>query len=590
MQKEHLMAGRHRILVTGATGTVGRQVVAQLLDAGVEVRALARAPEAARLPDGVEIIGGDLTEPATLRAAMDGVEAVFLIWPFSTAEGMPAVLDAVAQHARHIVYLSSAAVREHEQQVEQLIEQSGLEWTFLRPHVFAANALRWAGEIRTESVVRAPYGTAAMPPLHERDLAAVAVRALIGDGSAGAIHELTGPEVLTQAEQVRIIGEVIGRPVRWEETSPDTARQQMLTLGWPPEVADGILRAQAEMVTGPRPITSTVENVTGAAARTFRAWVTDHAGSFRGSMKAARIHEHGDASVIRYEEVPRPVPGPGDVLIRVAATSFNPSETAQRSGMLRAVLPVDLPYILGWDVSGTIAEIGDDVEEFTVGDRVIGRLDAGGAAAEYVAARVSVLAKAPDTIPLANAAAIPVAALTAWQALFEHAHITAGQRVLINGAGGGLGVFTVQLAKYAGAIVIATASSRSAAAVRSYGADQIIDYTRTPLADGLGAPVDVVVNLAAITPEAATDLVTLLRPGGIIVSAATPVQPPAEADVTALHMVTRNDAKQLGEIVELIDAGTLVVDVTESHPLADIALVHRMSETGHTHGKIIMLP
>jgi NADPH:quinone reductase-like Zn-dependent oxidoreductase len=344
------------------------------------------------------------------------------------------------------------------------------------------------------------------------------------------------------------------------------------------------------MVTRPRPITSTVEKVTGAVARTFRAWVTDHAVSFRDSMKAARIHEYGDASVIRYEEVPRPAPGPGEVLIRVAATSFNPSETAQRSGMLRAVLPVDLPYILGWDVSGTIAEIGDDVEEFTVGDRVIGRLDAGGAAAEYVAARTSVLAKAPDTIPLADAAAIPVAALTAWQALFELAHIAAGQRVLINGAGGGLGVFTVQLAKYAGAIVIATASARSAAAVRTYGADQIIDYTCTPLADGLDAPVDVVVNLAAITPEAATDLVTLLRPGGVIVSAATLVEPPADADVTVLHMVTRNDAKQLGEIVELIDAGTLVVDVTESHPLSDLALVHRRSETGHTHGKIIMIP
>jgi uncharacterized protein YbjT (DUF2867 family) len=165
---------------------------------------------------------------------MDGVEAVFLIWPFATAEGMPAVLDVVAQHARRIVYLSSAAVRDHEQQVEPLIEQSGLEWTFLRPHVFAANALRWAGEIRTESVVRAPYGTAALPPLHERDLATVAVRALIGDGSAGAIHELTGPEALTQSEQVRTIGEVIGRRVRWEETSPETARQQMLTRGWPP--------------------------------------------------------------------------------------------------------------------------------------------------------------------------------------------------------------------------------------------------------------------------------------------------------------------------------------------------------------------
>jgi NADPH:quinone reductase-like Zn-dependent oxidoreductase len=307
-------------------------------------------------------------------------------------------------------------------------------------------------------------------------------------------------------------------------------------------------------------------------------------------MKAARIHQYGDASVIHYEEVPRPVPLPGEVLIRVAATSFNPSETALRSGMLQGVLPLRLPYILGWDVSGTIVEVANGVDGFTVGDRVIGRIDKGGAAAEYLAAPAAVLARAPATISLRNAAAIPAAGLVAWQALFEHAHVTTGQRLLINGAGGGVGVFAVQLAKHADATVIATASSRSAAAVRNYGADQLIDYTATPLADALESPVDAIVNLAAISPQAAASLVDLVRPGGVIVSVATPVEPPAGAEVTAMHMVARNDPKQLTEIVELVDAGTLIVDIAESHPLAGLALVHRKSEAGQTHGKITIIP
>jgi NADPH:quinone reductase-like Zn-dependent oxidoreductase len=307
-------------------------------------------------------------------------------------------------------------------------------------------------------------------------------------------------------------------------------------------------------------------------------------------MNAGRIHEYGAATVIRYERAPRPTAGPGEVLIRVAAASFNPSDAAQRSGLLQAVLPVQMPYTLGLDASGTVVEVGSGVDHVAAGDRVIGRLDAGGACAEYATAPAESLAKAPITIPLADAAAIPVAALTAWQALFEHAHITAGQRVLINGADGGVGVFAVQLAKHAGAKVIATASVRSAPAVRRRGADQIIDYTHTPLAAALGDPVDAVINLAAITPEAATDLATLVRPGGVIVSITVPVEPPPDADVTALHMLARNDAKQLAEIVGLIDAGTLVVEVSESYPLADLALVHRKSEAGQIHGKVIIIP
>jgi uncharacterized protein YbjT (DUF2867 family) len=277
-----------RILVTGATGTVGRQVTAQLWQAGAEVRALTRAP--AGLRPGVETAHGDLSVPDSLRAAVEGVAAVFLVWPFASTDGLEALLALVAKHARRMVYVSSAAVRDHERQAEQLIGRSGLEWTILRPHAFAANTLRWAEQIRAEGVVREPYGQAAMSLVHEADIAAVAVRALTQDGHAGAVHELTGPHSLTQAEQARVIGEVIGHPVRWEDASPQDARRRMLARGWSPAAVDGILRAQAAMTTGPAPVTTTVEEVTGVAARTFRSWVAEHAHAFRATMRTARVH------------------------------------------------------------------------------------------------------------------------------------------------------------------------------------------------------------------------------------------------------------------------------------------------------------
>lgn len=584
------MNAQSKVLVTGATGTVGRQVAAQLVAAGAGVRALARDPHAAGLPAGIEVTRGDLTEPHTLRAALTGVDAAFLVWPFATAEGMPAVLDVLAEHTRRVVYLSSAAVRDHERRVERLIERAGLEWTFLRPHAFAANALGWAAQIRAEGAVHGPYGAATMAPIHERDIAAVAVHALTRDGHGGAIYALTGPEALTQAEQVRLIGEVTGRPARWIETPAEIARRTMLERGWPGVVVDGVLQAQAELVTNPGPVTSTVEKVTGTPARTFREWVIGHSSAFQDTMRAARIHEYGDADVIRHEEIPLPVPDPDQVLIRVAATSYNPSDAALRAGYLQEVLPVELPYTLGLDVSGTITQTGRETGRFTTGDQVIGRLDHGGAAAEYVAAPADLLVTAPTAIPLADAAAVPVAALTAFQAVHEHARLTGDRRVLINGAGGGVGAFAVQLAKRTGATVIATASGRSTAAVRAHGADQIIDYTTTRPADALGDKVDAVINLAAITPAAAADLVPLVRGGGVIVSIATPVEPPAGAGITAVHFVARNDPAQLAEIVKLIDSGELTVEVTESHRLADLALIHKKSQAGHTHGKTTVIP
>jgi len=285
------MAEQGKILVIGATGNVGRQVVSQLLDTGATVRALARDPDTAGLPDGVEVLRGDLTAPDTVETALDRITSVFLVWPFLTADAAPVIVDTLARHARHIVYLSSASGRSEDDEpggavafhaeVERLIERSGAQWTFLRAGGFAANTLGWAAQIRTDGVVRQPYGQAARSLIHEADIAAVAVRALTGDKHAGATYVLTGPQVLTQAEQVRTIGEAVGRPLRWEELDAVTARQQMIAAGWTPSFADGALTAWAGMITHPEPVTHTVEQVTGTPARTFGTWAADHAADFR---------------------------------------------------------------------------------------------------------------------------------------------------------------------------------------------------------------------------------------------------------------------------------------------------------------------
>jgi len=210
-----------------------------------------------------------------------------------TAEAAPAVLDVVTTHARRIVFLSSSGVRDDLAQqadpinafnadIERLIKRSGLEWTFLRPSGFATNTLMWASRIRATEVVRWPYGAAARSPIHERDIAAVAVPALTGDEHAGATYILTGPQSLTQIEQVDAIGAAIGRPLRFEEISPDAARQDLFT-DMPPSLVDALLNAWAEFVTEPELVTSTVHEVTGTPAHTFRDWASDHAGDFRRS-------------------------------------------------------------------------------------------------------------------------------------------------------------------------------------------------------------------------------------------------------------------------------------------------------------------
>lgn len=308
------------------------------------------------------------------------------------------------------------------------------------------------------------------------------------------------------------------------------------------------------------------------------------------TMMAARVHTFGGPDVIRYERVPRPAPGPGEVLIRVAACGFNRSDIGFRAGLLRNVVPRDLPFTLGAEAAGIVSELGDGVESLEVGDRVLGRIDRGGTAAEYVAANARDVVRAPTGIPLADAAGIPVAGITAWQALFEHAHVRPGTSILINGAGGGVGMFAVQLAHHVGARVLATASSRSADRVRAYGAEQIIDYTITPLVAAFDRPVDLALNLVPLSSETGGSLCRMIRHGGSLVSVTVPTEPPDGIGVTATHFVARNDTTQLADLVRLVESGVIRVDITATCRLAQLGELHAAAEEGRVSGKVIVIP
>ena len=280
------------MLVTGATGRVGRVVIDQLIDAGVPVRALTHRPEAAAaLPGGVEVVTGDLTVPESLDAALRGAGAVFLVWtvPPGTA---PAVVERLAAHARRVVFLSSPHQTPHPffQQpnpmallhagIERLIAAAGLESTIIRPGMFASNSVSWWGSaIRAGGVVRWPYGAAETAPVDDRDVAAVAARTLYQDGHAGGDYVLTGPESLSQAAQVSIIGDVLGRRITFQELTPGEFRRE--TEGsWPRPAVDMLLAAWAATLGRPAFVTSTVSSILGSAPRSFRQWAADHATAF----------------------------------------------------------------------------------------------------------------------------------------------------------------------------------------------------------------------------------------------------------------------------------------------------------------------
>ncbi|GAA5081141.1 uncharacterized protein YbjT (DUF2867 family) [Thermocatellispora tengchongensis] len=280
------------ILVTGATGRTGGQAVAQLAALGVKVRALVRDPAAARLPEGVEAVRGDLTAPESLEGALAGVEGVFLVWPTLAADhAAPETIRTIGERAGRVVYVSArgadpgqpaGTILGSHAYIERLIEKTGVRHTFLRPGGFASNTLWWAPQIRAGAeVVRWFHAGAGRALIHEADIAAVGVRALTEDGHDGARYVLSGPEVVTQAEQVHAIGEAIGRPLRYEEEPPERAVDTLVAEGWPREVAEGIVGFHGTLVSEPEGVTDTVARITGSPARSYREWAGDHAADFR---------------------------------------------------------------------------------------------------------------------------------------------------------------------------------------------------------------------------------------------------------------------------------------------------------------------
>jgi uncharacterized protein YbjT (DUF2867 family) len=271
------------ILVTGATGNVGRHVVRQLVEAGERVRAVTRDPARAELPDGADVVRGDLLDPSTYGAMFAGVTRVHLL---AAGEGVAEFVTAARDAGvERIVLLSSlaggGAIGAHHRGLEAAVERSGVAWTHLRPGAFMANVRwQWAASIRAEGVVRTPYPGASLAPIHEADIAAVATEALLREDHANTAYELTGPESLTYAEQAAVLGKAIGREIDVVELTPEQAREQM-TRAMPAAVADTLLEYWAERVGTRALVSPCVEQVTGRPARNFAQWAAEHAAEFR---------------------------------------------------------------------------------------------------------------------------------------------------------------------------------------------------------------------------------------------------------------------------------------------------------------------
>jgi uncharacterized protein YbjT (DUF2867 family) len=278
------------ILVTGATGTVGREAIDVLQARGAEVAAVTRDPSTAALPDGVHVVGADPSKPQTLTAALGGVEAV-LLSPRAVSGATAQLLSMAADRgAKRVVVLSAATVKypvgqrrfvEQFESAEEAAKASGLAWTFLRSADFAANALAWAPQIRATGVVRGAYGNAATSPIHQRDIATIAADALLNAGHEGRSYVLTGPQSLNQYDKVRLIGQALGRELSFAEMPPEQVRQGMLAQGLPEEIPDRLLGSLADYALKPGPTTDTVQRLLGRPALSFAQWASENTATFR---------------------------------------------------------------------------------------------------------------------------------------------------------------------------------------------------------------------------------------------------------------------------------------------------------------------
>lgn len=307
------------------------------------------------------------------------------------------------------------------------------------------------------------------------------------------------------------------------------------------------------------------------------------------SMKAVRIHGYGGIDVLNYEDAPRPTPGPGEVLIRVHATTVNPFDCAARAGYMDSWFHYTFPLIMGTDVSGVIEEVGEGVAGFAAGDAVYGRTGVfrDGGNAEYAVAFVSDIAKKPESLDHIHSAALPHVTLTAWQGLYELANLSAGQTVFIHAAAGGVGHIAIQLAKLRGAKVIGSASVHLDF-IKELGVDQAVDYATTAFEDVV-KDVDVVLDL--IGGETQERSWKVLKPGGILVST---MSPPSE-EAAAAHgarggfiATAPPIAQTLTEVSKMVAAGQIKPVVSTILPLQEIRKAHELIEAKHTHGKLVL--
>jgi NADPH:quinone reductase-like Zn-dependent oxidoreductase len=309
-------------------------------------------------------------------------------------------------------------------------------------------------------------------------------------------------------------------------------------------------------------------------------------------MKAVRIHDYGGPEVMRIEDVPVPVAGPGEILVRVHAASVNPVDWKVRDGMLRTGLPLDLPVTLGGDFSGVVVAGGDGVTDLPAGTAVFGMTRSPGYAfgglAEYVAVRAVNVAIKPASLGHVEAGSVPLAALTAWQALFDRGGVAAGQRVLIHAAAGGVGSFAVQFAHAAGATVIATASAANAHYLRDLGAAQVIDYRETRFETVLQG-IDVVIDLVGGDTQARS--YGVLRPGGTLVNAwGAIMQDKADAaSARGIKVAVRPDRDQLTEIGRRLAVGELRTRIAATFPPDRAAEAFELSKAAHVRGKLVIV-
>ncbi|MFA0515082.1 NADP-dependent oxidoreductase [Vibrio breoganii] len=304
-------------------------------------------------------------------------------------------------------------------------------------------------------------------------------------------------------------------------------------------------------------------------------------------MRAVRIHQYGGTETLKLEQIDKPTINDDDILIQVKAASINPVDWKIREGYLKDFIPYAMPITLGWDVSGIVTQVGSNVSQFSVGDEVFSRPDIArdGSYADYIAVKADEAVLKSTKLDFVQAAALPLAGITAWQCLVDVANIQTGQRVLIHAGAGGVGHLAIQIAKAKGATVVATASSANLELLTQFGADEAIDYSKAPLSEQI-SPVDVVLD--TMGGEVQQLSWSLLKPNGMMVSV---VEPPSEEtakehNVQAAFVFIQPSARILTELNKLVESDQLRPFVEHRFPLENIADAHLQSQSGRTRGKI----